>query len=35
MNLHNIIRKEIEIPSEGKAKVTKVPEKCRLTQGRS
>lgn len=32
MNLHSIIRKEIEIPSNGEAKVTKVPEKCRLTQ---
>lgn len=32
MNLHSIIRKEIEIPSNGEAKVTKVPKKCRLTQ---
>ena len=32
MNLHRIIKKEIEIPSNGEAKVTKVPEKCRLTQ---
>lgn len=32
MNLHSIIKKEIEIPSNGKAKVTKVSEKCRLTQ---
>lgn len=32
MNLHRIIIKEVEIPSNGKAKVTKVPEKCRLSQ---
>ena len=32
MNLHSLIRKEIEIPSNGEAKVTKVSEKCRLTQ---
>ncbi len=32
MNLHRIIIKEVEIPSDGKAKVTKVPEKCRLSQ---
>ena len=32
MNLHRIIKKEVEIPSNGEAKVTKVPEKCRLTQ---
>ena len=31
MNLHNIIRKEMK-KSGGKAKVTKVSEKCRLTQ---
>ena len=32
MNLHSIIKKEIEIPSDGKAKVKKVPKKCRLSQ---
>ena len=31
MNLHNIIRKEMK-KSGGEAKVTKVSEKCRLTQ---
>ena len=31
MNLHSVIRKEME-KSGGEAKVTKVPEKCRLTQ---
>ena len=31
MNLHSVIRKEMK-KSGGEAKVTKVPEKCRLTQ---
>ena len=31
MNLHNIVRKEMK-KSGGEAKVTKVSEKCRLSQ---